>query len=111
MARDEGLEDLVRGDLAGVPGLREKAMFGGLAWLLDGHLLCAARDDGMLVRLGKGQDGWAVKTPGISPMINGGRPMTGWVRADEDAYGDDSLRRKLIDAALQFVRSLPDKSQ
>ena len=53
MARDEGLEELIREDLAAEPGLREKAMFGGRAWLLNGNLVCGAREDGMLMRLGK----------------------------------------------------------
>ncbi len=109
MARDEGLEELVREHLAAQPGLVEKAMFGGRAWLLHGNLLCGARDTGMLVRLGKGNDGWALALPGIVPMIMQGRRMQGWVRAGPDAYGDDALRGKLLDAALAFVRSLPAK--
>lgn len=109
MARDEGLEELLREHLATEPELAEKAMFGGRAWLLNGHLLCGARDDGMLVRLGKGNDGQALETPGIVPMISRGKRMQGWVRAEPMAFGDDSLRRELIDAALAFVRSLPPK--
>ena len=109
MARDEGLEELLREDLTGEPGLAEKAMFGGRAWLLRGNLLCGARDDGMLIRLGAGNDGWALKTPGIGPMISRGRAMRGWMRAAPEAYGDDALRRKLIDAALAFARGLPAK--
>jgi hypothetical protein len=109
MARDEGLEELLRTDLESEPGLAEKAMFGGSAWLLRGNLLCAARDDGMLIRLGAGNDAWALKTPAIGPMISRGRPMRGWVRAAPGAYGDDALRRRLLDAALAFVRSLPGK--
>jgi TfoX N-terminal domain len=109
MTRDEGLEELLRADLAAEPSLREKAMFGGRAWLLDGNLLCGAREDGMLARLGAGNDDWALRTPGIAPMISRGRPMRGWVRAGPEAYGDDALRRRLIDAALAFVRGLPAK--
>ncbi len=109
MARDEGLEELLRADLAAAPGLTEKPMFGGRAWLMNGNLLCGARDDGMLVRLGADRDGWALKTPGIAPMISRGRAMRGWVRAAPEAYGDDALRRKLLDAALAFVRALPAK--
>lgn len=109
MARDEGLEQLVREDLRSSPALVEKAMFGGIAFLLDGNLLCGARDDGMLVRLGKDRDGWALETPDISPMISRGRPMQGWVRAGPKAYGDDALRRRLVEAALEFVRTLPPK--
>ncbi|MGO9867716.1 MAG: TfoX/Sxy family protein [Rhodomicrobium sp.] len=109
MARDEGLEELVREDLAAEPGLTEKAMFGGRAWLLHGNLLCGARDAGMLVRLGKGNDGWALARPSIVPMIMQGRRMQGWVRAGPEAFGDDALRVKLLDAALAFVRTLPAK--
>ncbi|NHF72589.1 TfoX/Sxy family protein [Paracoccus xiamenensis] len=104
MARDEGLEEILRGDLGDMSGLTEKAMFGGWAWLLDGNLLCAARDDGMLARIGKDRDGWALDMPCVVPMISRGRRMQGWVRAGPSAFGDDALRRKLVDAALAFVR-------
>jgi hypothetical protein len=109
MARDAGLEELLREDLADERGLAEKPMFGGIAWLLHGNLLCGARDDGMLARLGKGNDAWALALPDIIPMISRGRPMPGWVRAGPAAFGDDALRRKLLAAALGFVRSLPRK--
>jgi hypothetical protein len=103
------LEDLLRADLKDISGLTEKAMFGGRAWLLNGNLLCGARDDGMLVRLGKNKDGWALQRADIDPMISRGKQMQGWVRAQPSAFGDDALRRKLLDAALVFVRSLRAK--
>lgn len=109
MARDEGLETLLSEDLQDERGLSEKAMFGGVAWLLHGHLLCGARADGLLIRLGKDRDAWALKLSGIVPMTMGSRRMQGWVRVAPEAYGDDALRRKLLDAALDFVRSLPAK--
>jgi hypothetical protein len=109
MARNKVLEELLGDDLAQVRGLTDKAMFGGRAWLLHGNLLCGARDDGMLVRLGKGNEAWALSTTGIAPMIMQGRPMQGWVRAAPEAYGDDALRRKLLKAAIDFTRSLPKK--
>ena len=109
MARNKVLEELLGDDLAQVRGLTDKAMFGGRAWLLHGNLLCGARDDGMLVRLGKGNEAWALSTPGIAPMIMQGRPMQGWVRAAPEAYEDDALRRKLLKAAINFTQSLPKK--
>jgi hypothetical protein len=84
-------------------------MFGGRAWLLNGNLLCGAREDGMLLRLGKGADDWALESAGVEPMVMRGRAMAGWVRAGPDAYGDDELRTRLLDAALAFVRGLPPK--
>ncbi|WMT17211.1 hypothetical protein [Serratia fonticola] len=57
MARDQGLEEILREDFETLNALAEKVMF-LLARLLDGKLIFAARDDGMLVRLGKGRDSW-----------------------------------------------------
>ena len=109
MARDKGLEELVYDELRSMPGVTGKAMFGGWAWLLGGNLLCGTRDDGMLVRLGKGNDAWALVVTGIEPMFSRGKHIHGWVRADARAYGDDQLRRKLIASALKFVGPLPKK--
>lgn len=109
MARDEGLEALLDDDLADESGLTVKPMFGGRAWLWHGHLLCGARDKGILFRLGKGRDGWALAMAGVAPMVMRGRRLEGWVRATPEACGDDALRRRLLDAALAFVGELPPK--
>ncbi|MEF0940082.1 TfoX/Sxy family protein [Rhizobium sp. BR 362] len=109
MARDAGLEELLREELGRRPGLSEKGMFGGWAFLLNGHLLCGAREDGMLIRLGKGNDAWALEQPDVKPMLSGSREMQGWVRAGPEAYGNDMLRKRLLLAALNFVEGLPPK--
>ncbi len=109
MARDAGLEELLREEFGPRPGLSEKAMFGGWAFLLNGHLLCGAREDGMLIRLGKGNDSWAVQQHDVNRMQMGGRTMQGWVRAGPEAYGNDMLRKRLLLAALDFVEGLPPK--
>jgi len=110
MARDWLLEEMVREALGDTPGLAEKAMFGGLCWLLDGHLLCAASRKGMMVRLGKGEDSWALARPEVVTVTMGERAMPGWVRISPDASReDDALRRKLMDKAIAFVRTLPPK--
>ncbi len=109
MARDKGLEELLESDLAGVRDLTQKTMFGGMGWLLKGNLLCGARDDGMLVRLGKGNDAWALKVPGVQRMVMQGRTLSGWLKASEKAYGNNAVRAKLLAAALEFSRGLPKK--
>ena len=63
----------------------------------------------MLARLGKGDDAWALIQPDVTAMISRGRAMQGWVRAGPAAYGDDELRRRLIDAAVEFARALPPR--
>ena len=109
MVRDKGLEALIEDELAPVTGLTGKSMFGGWVWLLHGNLLCGARAEGMLVRLGKGQDGWALEIDGVEPMYSGARRMQGWVRAAPNVYDDAALRRRLLQRAMTFVRSLPPK--
>ena len=110
MARDRGLEDQIREDLPkGLP-LTEKSMFGGWAWLVNGNLALGARDDGLLARLGKGNDGWALALPDVAPMISRGRLMGGWVRAGPAACGDDAIRLRLIETALDFALRLPPKA-
>jgi TfoX N-terminal domain len=109
MPRDKALEELVNDALGPLRGLTQKAMFGGWAWLVHGNLLCAARKDSLLVRLGKDHDAWALEIPGIALAIMGGRRMQGWVRVAPEAYCNDALREELLKAALEFNRSLPQK--
>lgn len=55
MAYDVELADRIRDELRGEPGLTEKAMFGGLASLVGGHMAAAASSGGgMLLRCGAG---------------------------------------------------------
>jgi hypothetical protein len=111
MPRDPGLEELIKSSLANTRDLTEKAMFGGWAWLLHGNLLCGARRGSLLLRVGKDSETWANEIPGVATAIMHGRRMSGWVRATPEAYGNDALRQKLIDAALNFTGSLPKKKK
>lgn len=107
--RDRNLEATLRSDLADRPGITETGMFGGWAFLVNGHLLCGARHDGMLARLGRGNDAWILSLPGATPLFSGQRPMPGWVRLPPDLCADDALRRRVLDAALRFAGSLPPR--
>lgn len=109
MARDKRLEELLNSSLESVRGLTQKAMFGGWAWLVNGNLLCGARTGSLLVRLGKENETWALEILGVRPMMMRDRRMHGWIRAAPEVYGSDALRLKLINAALDFIRSLPKK--
>ncbi len=109
MARDSGFEDLVRSALGNRPGLTEKGMFGGQAFLLHGKLLCGVRAGSLMLRVGRENEAWALAIAGVEPMMNGARRMHGYVRANADAYVDDGVRDRLIDAAVAFTLTLPRK--
>lgn len=107
MPRDPGLEEFVRDTLGGVPGLTEKALFDGWAFLLNGNSLCGCRLNRLLLRMGPEHEGWALAIFGVSPVVMGGRSRRGYVQASAEAYGDDTVRQRLLDAAVGFMGSLP----
>lgn len=109
MPRDPGLEELVSTSLGNPPGLTEKAMFGGWAYLLHGNLLAGARTGSLMLRVGPDNEAWALPIAGVTPVVMRGRRMKGYVRAAPEAYANDAVRQRLIDAALAFTRSLPKK--
>jgi hypothetical protein len=111
MPREPGLEELVKSSLGKTRGLSEKSMFGGWAYLLHGNLLIGARRGSLLLRIGSDNEVWANEIPGVATAIMRGRRMSGWVRVTTEVYSDDALRQKLIDAAVQFTGSLPQKSK
>jgi hypothetical protein len=44
-------------------------------------------------------------------MIMRGSATQGWVKGETQAFGDDALRRRLLQSALAFIRSLPPKTE
>jgi hypothetical protein len=86
VAFDEHLAERIRELLAAERGLSEKKMFGGLAFLVGGHLAVAASGQGgLLVRVDPGQTDSLVGTTKATAAVKGGRPMRGWLRVDETA--------------------------
>ena len=56
MAYDEGLAQIMRDDLCDVIGISEKKMFGGIAFMYAGHMVCGTHKDGAMFRVGKDQE-------------------------------------------------------
>jgi hypothetical protein len=52
VAFDSELAARVRAVIGERPGLTERKMFGGVAWMLEGNLACAVVGDELLVRMG-----------------------------------------------------------
>lgn len=108
MAWDEGLAQLLRNDLA-AEVIAEKRMFGVLAFLLNGHMVCGIHRGGAMFRVGKAKKAAALALPGVTPMMFSGRPMTGMVGCSDEACADDVRRAALLVLALECVRTLPPK--
>ncbi|MBV0911960.1 TfoX/Sxy family protein [Anianabacter salinae] len=108
MAYDEGLAETLRGDLEG-RDVREQKMFGGLCFMLEGHMLCGAMSGHAMFRVGAANMPAATALDGVDQVEMGGRRMTGFVWAAEDAAADDDTRAALLKMATGFVATLPPK--
>ena len=112
MTYDETLAERVRAQLGVTPGIEEKRMFGGLAFLLNGHMAVAASGQGgLLVRAEPAQGEELVARGAAEPMIMKGRPMKGWLRVPAaDVAGDEALER-WVGIEARCAGSLPPKSE
>lgn len=108
MAFDPGLAQILRDALAELP-ITEKKMFGGLAFLLYGHMVCGVHKGGAMVRVGKTAYPAALGLPGVSPMMFTGKPMVAMVDVTDASVQDDAVRGQLLAMALATVRALPPK--
>ncbi|MEA2283645.1 MAG: hypothetical protein QOK21_4252 [Solirubrobacteraceae bacterium] len=111
MAYDEDLANRIRELLAGTDGVTEKKMFGGLAFLVGGHMSVAASGQGgLLIHCEREQTDALLEQPHTSPMVMRGRPVDGWLRVDADGVESDRQLRSWVERGLAHARSLPSKS-
>src|ERR1700689_4270670 len=110
MAYDEDLANRIRELLAQQPGVDEKPMFGGLAFLVGGHMAIAASGKGgLMVRVAPDDTEKLLKRAHVSPMVMAGREVRGWIRVDADGV---KTKRQLVDwvtRGVDYARSLPRK--
>ena len=109
MAYDEGLAEVMRSDVAKLDNVEEKHMFGGLCFMLDGHMLCGVHKGGAMFRVGKDRRSKALAIEGASEMAFTGRKMGGLVDVAEEAMTDDARRALWMAMAIENVRSLPPR--
>lgn len=108
MAYDENLAERVRHVLAGEPGLTERKMFGGLAFMLEGHMCCGIVGDDLMLRLGVEGAEAALAKQHVRPMDFTGKPSAAMVYVAPEGLRGRALRR-WVEGASAFVRSLPPK--
>ena len=112
MAYDEGLADRIRELLLGDPDVSEKKMFGGLAFLVGGHMaIAASREGGVLVRVDPARYDKLIDSTTARPMEMRGREMHGWLRVDADSLKTKRQLTKWADLGATYARSLPAKKR
>lgn len=110
MAYDEELAERIRALLADEPGLEEKRMFGGLAFLIHGNMAVGASGQGgALVRVDPVDGEELVASTNARPMEMRGRQMQGWLRVEADDLRTDDELAPWVERGAAYARSLPPK--
>ena len=110
MAYDEMLAERISDALGAREGLQEKKMFGGIAFMLQGNMVCGVAHADLIVRVGPDNYQAALATQGARPMDFGGRPMRGMVFVDASGYETETQLRDWLDVATRFGETLPPKA-
>jgi hypothetical protein len=106
------LAERIRSLVGDDPRVTEKFMFGGLTFLLNGHILVGCRKDGgILVSVGKDNHEAARARPGTTEMVHSGRVMSGFFWIDGDAIEDDEALEDWIRFAEAAVAQRPLKPE
>lgn len=107
MAYDEELAERIRDLAADEPGLTEKKMFGGLAFLINGNMAVAASGQGGLMVRVDPAESERLQADGAEPMVMRGKPMAGWLRVETPP--DKRALRTWVKRGVSYARSLPAK--
>ena len=108
MSADGGEFTLVRAAFKGIASVREIKMFGGTAFMVNGHMTVAVSPRGLLVRVGPDEHDNAMKQPGTRAMVMRGRVMTGYVYVDP-VPTEARIVHSWVRSALRHNGTLPPK--
>jgi TfoX/Sxy family transcriptional regulator of competence genes len=109
MAYDEDLANRIRERLGAEDGVTEKAMFGGLAFLLRGNMAVGISGDELMVRVGPDGADDALARPHTRVFDMTGRPMRGWILVAGDGVRSEPDLDDWVARGVGFARGLPPK--
>lgn len=110
MAYDEDLADRIRELIAGDPDITEKKMFGGLAFLVGGHMSVAASGQGgLMVRVDPQETDALLSKPHTRPFEMRGRELEGWLRVAAEGLRTKRQLDPWVRRGVAYARSLPPK--
>jgi TfoX/Sxy family transcriptional regulator of competence genes len=110
MAYDEDLANRVRELIAVEPGLTEKKMFGGLAFLINGNMsVGVSGQGGLMVRVEPAETDALVAKPHARPFEMRGREMQGWLRVDAEGVRTKRGLEPWVRRGVAYARALPPK--
>ena len=109
MPFDETLAGRLRPLFRGKYSVKEKRMFGGLAFMINGHMCWDIVGKDLVVRTGPDGFEQALRRPHARPMDFTGRPMKGFVYVAPPGYRSDRDLKSWTRRGLDFVLGQPPK--
>jgi TfoX/Sxy family transcriptional regulator of competence genes len=110
MAYDEDLANRVREIVGLAPDVTEKKMFGGLAFLIGGHMSVSISGRGGLLLRCAHEDTEALRVkPHAGPFEMRGKAMEGWLRIEPEGVETTDQLEQWVERGVDFARSLPPK--
>jgi len=107
VAFDQELAERVHAALAAVPDLETRRMFGGITFMVGGHMACGVVGQELMLRLGREAAEQALREPHVRAMDFTGRPSRGAVFVSADGLRHSRDLKRWIDAAMAYVATLP----
>jgi TfoX/Sxy family transcriptional regulator of competence genes len=109
MAYSEPLAARVRALLRNHDDVEERPMFGGLTFMLGGHMCCGVHGEELIVRVHPDDEAAALRSAHARPMDFTARPMRGFVTVAPDGLKGRALRAWVERAVAHAETQLPKR--
>jgi TfoX/Sxy family transcriptional regulator of competence genes len=109
MAYNTAIAEDIRARIGAHPGLTEREMFGGIAFMVNGNMAVGVSGDELMVRVGKDAHDESEALPGARTFDGSARPMKGWISVAPEGFASDEDFDTWIDRGVRFAEGLPAK--
>ena len=109
MAYDLGLAERIRSLLARHGDFSERKMFGGICFMMNGHMCCGVIKTDLVLRLTPDEADRALKQPHVRPMDFTRKPMKSMIYVSAQGIDADEDLHRWVELARSIARELPPK--
>jgi len=109
MSYDEGLAERIREQFSEYDDVHEKKMFGGLCFMISGHMCCGIVNDKLMARVGPDKYEACLKEKYVTKMDFTGKPMKGLVYVSSDGYESEEELAIWLARCHDFIGTLPSR--
>src|SRR5438067_10633183 len=112
MAYDEELANRIRELIASEDGYTEQKMFGGLGFMIDGHMAVGVSGEGgLMIHCSRRRPRLSSRQARCGPFEMRGRELKGWLRVDAESVSTERALEPWAMQSVAFARALPPKEK